>query len=223
MGGSTIVAKRERNLKFIPRVSSCSVGHTSVCLRLRYLHSDPAWPPKEPRPDGPQRARPGFRAHHRWILNRRSRAAVAETPMGTREPVHRWILNHSSTPAVEDPPMTRVCPQVRPRRTSLSVEASRRPSRDPAAAAPPGVELHRGSAVAESSRPRSRRSSHGVDRGSRGQTPPPRSSPPSAVMVWPVSQAASSESRKPTTPAMSSGSPRRLSGYGAETSSSRPS
>lgn len=61
-------------------------------------------------------------------------------------------------------------------------------------------------------RPRSHRGGHGVGRGAKPQTPPPSSRPPSAVIVWPVSQEASSESRKPTTPAMSSGRPRRFSG-----------
>src|SRR5690606_29627725 len=55
------------------------------------------------------------------------------------------------------------------------------------------------------------------------QTPPVSVSPPSTVRVWPVSQPASSESRNETTAPMSSGSPRRLSGYAAATSSSRPS
>lgn len=35
------------------------------CLRLRYLDSDPAWPPKEPRPDGSSVVAPCFRTHHR--------------------------------------------------------------------------------------------------------------------------------------------------------------
>ena len=52
---------------------------------------------------------------------------------------------------------------------------------------------------------------------------PVRVTPPSRTIVWPVSQAASSESRKATAPATSSGTPSRFSGYAADTSSSRPS
>ena len=55
------------------------------------------------------------------------------------------------------------------------------------------------------------------------QKPPVSVMPPSIGSVWPVTQAASSEARKATGPAMSSGRPRRLSGYGLATSSSRPS
>ncbi len=226
MGGSTIVAKRERNLKFIPRVSSCSVGHTSVCLRLRYLQSDPCLaserastgqpPARSPPACGPtiggsSTADPGLRLRiHRRARRDRVIGGFSTTAALLRLRIHRC------------PRSARSPGRGAPHRP---VEAFRRPSRDPAGAAHPQVDAgrERRSRRVKDERPRSRRSSHGVDRGSRGQTPPPRSSPPSAVMVWPVSQAASSESRKPTTPAMSSGSPRRLSGYGAETSSSRPS
>ena len=194
------------------------------CLRLRYLNSDPAWPLKEPRPDGSSVVAPCFRTHHRWILNHRSRFAVEDPPKVASRPRHRWIPNHSGASAVEDPPMTEECPQVRP---PCAPPPGRGPFGGRAQTQPeqrsPRSSTSEAAQPQEDERPRSRRSSHGVDRGSGGQTPPPRSSPPSAVMVWPVSQAASSESRKPTTPAMSSGSPRRLSGYGAETSSSRPS
>ena len=70
----------------------------------------------------------------------------------------------------------------------------------------------------------------GDDRPAAGQrlvaghhTPPVRVTPPSMSRVWPVTQSASSESRKATAPATSSGTPRRLSGYCEDTSSSRPS
>ena len=52
---------------------------------------------------------------------------------------------------------------------------------------------------------------------------PPSVTPPSTTSSWPVIQDASSDSRNATAPAMSSGSPRRLSGYAAATCSSRPS
>ncbi len=44
------------------------------------------------------------------------------------------------------------------------------------------------------------------------RAPGPGFRPPSMTRVWPVIQAASSESRKPTGPATSAGSPRRFSG-----------
>ena len=43
-------------------------------------------------------------------------------------------------------------------------------------------------------------------------TPPVRVTPPSRVIVWPVSHPASSDSRKATVPATSAGIPSRLSG-----------
>jgi DNA-binding HxlR family transcriptional regulator len=43
-------------------------------------------------------------------------------------------------------------------------------------------------------------------------SPPARVTPPSSTRVWPVIQPAASDSRKATTPAMSAGTPRRLSG-----------
>ncbi len=60
------------------------------------------------------------------------------------------------------------------------------------------------------------------DRWSGQPSPPVASNPPSTRTVSPVIQDAASETRKPTSPATSSGVPSRPSGYAAATCSSRP-